>query len=175
MDELQNDLNEVAELEPQPRRGRPHGNTLNAAKRAATRERVRAFREKQRELKLAEAEDCERRDQFFKRMRQEGFTLFGELEAVGPDGHPVNASNAAEELQLAKEYAAALNLDDIRPGQTIRNFVTEVLRAWCSAGAKLFNRTTRQFSNKEVEGLKPDEYNFPDGVDETPILEVTNV
>lgn len=157
--------------------GRRLGNKNTSTKRAETAARVRAYRERQAEKADAEKENRHRSEATLRRLRQNGFTLFGELE-TGPSGLPIDAQTAEEELMLAKEYAAALNLPDILPGQTIRNFVTEVLRAWCSAGARMFNRSTGQFSTNEFEGLKPDDYQFPIGVDEAPIKleteEVTN-
>ena len=151
--QLENDLAEAALLEPTPRGpGRPPGAKNKSTSRTEVRRRVQLHRQRKREQAEAEEEAREHSDKLFKRLRENGFCLFGETEPG------VNALTAAEELVLAEEYAAALGLPGKRPEQVIRNFVIETLRAWVFAGSHPYNRETRQFSTVELEGVRPDEY-----------------
>jgi hypothetical protein len=159
--ELQNDLAEAALLEPAPRGpGRPPGSKNKSTSRTEIRRRVQLHRQRKREQAEAAMEAAENSERLFRRLQERGFSLFGEVEPG------VNAVSADEELMLAEEYAAALNLPGKRPEQTIRNFVHEVLKAWCSAGAHPFNRETKQFATEELEGVPDAEQYIVAGEDQ---------
>jgi hypothetical protein len=152
--ELESDLNEAEVIEFEKRGpGRPAGAKNKSTSRTEIRRRVAAHRERKRIAAEAEMEAAENSERLFRRLRDNGFCLFGE---VAPG---VNASTADEELMLAKEYCLALGIPaDLRSGQTIRNFVIETLRAWVFAGSHPFNRETRTFAIENIENIDAEQY-----------------
>jgi hypothetical protein len=188
MDEqLQADLNEAAELEPErepngrkSRRkggypGRPVGAKNKSASKTATRLRVRDFRARK-------AEEAEQAEQFridyeniLAYQKEYNLVFFGEL-APGE-----NCLTAQDELEIASEFAEAMSIPPIQAGETIRVFINRVMRQWCEIGSPLFCRETKSFGEpvatadpKRFDEQKEvvDAYEFPNGCDEAPIQEV---
>ena len=157
MDQLQDDLNELAELEPMPRkRGRPKGSGNKSSSKTATRLRVRNFRAR----KADEAEEALiLQERLFKEMRADGLLFFGETAPCS------NCVNIAEEVEMAREFGKALGTPDIEPGQNKRAYILSVMQAWCNAGAPLFHRESQTFRRKlDVPDIE--QYVWLDGADE---------
>jgi len=115
--------------------------------REANRERQRAFRarkkaeqqeaeqqEQQEQRDANESAEMERRAElqeasWLNQRKLLGLVFLGEIKPG------IDASTATEEIQVAREFARALNQPDVQPGETVRGFVKRIYEAWYGLGA----------------------------------------
>jgi hypothetical protein len=158
--DLDRDLGEAAALEGMPRGpGRPAGAKNKSSSRTSVRNRVRAFRERQRE-KAEEAEEARTsQEKLFNDMRNEGLLFFGETSPT------INCISIQEETEMARIWARLLNVRDIRPGENQRNYILDVMRAWVSADCRLLHFGSLSLSTRKVDPPDVEQFVWPEGSD----------
>lgn len=139
--------------------------------REKVRLRVQAFRERQKEA--AELEESKRADyeELLKYQREQNLIWIGE---VSPGE---NCQTAQQELEIASLFAAAMSIEPIKTGESIRVFLNRVIRRCCEIGTPLLSLATKTFA----EPVKPPDaerldslidfanaYEFPGGCDVVP-------
>ena len=155
------EVNTEANIEAKRGPGRPKGSLDRSKSPRNTRLRVRLCRQRKAEIAEQQMELEAETERSIDWYRKNGFCFFGEISPG------VNAASAEQELMLAREYAEALHLPDIRT-QSVRQYVIEVLNCWITTGAKHFNRASRVFDFTEFKKyVRPEMYQFPESVDES--------
>jgi hypothetical protein len=145
--------------------GRPKGSKERSETKRQTRLRVRLHRER----KAEEAEKLRaNQERLFRDMRNEGLLFFGETSPL------VNCINIEEEVEMARLWAKALNMPDIRPGENQKNYILEIMRAWCAAECPLFDIKSSTLSKRFVDVPDVEAYVWPEGSD-TPFPEQSEV
>jgi hypothetical protein len=154
--ELQNDLNEAALLELPRGPGRPPGGHNRSDSRTEVRKRVAAHRERKR---IAAEEVQASQEKLFRDMRELGFCFFGETAPLQ------NCTSIAEEVEMARLWAKLLNVPEIRPGQNQKNYVLEVMKAWCIAECPLLHLESQTLSRRFVDVPDIEKYEWLPGSD----------
>ena len=133
----------------------------NAEKRAKNAEKVRNWRERQREKAEEEEEERLSQEKLFSDMRRDGLLFFGETAPL------VNCVNIAEEIEMARIWARLLGVRDIQPGENQRNYILEVMRAWCAAEweCPLLHLESLTLSKRTVDLPDVEKYEWPEGSD----------
>ena len=124
----------------------------------AVRNRVRRFRQKKAEEAEAAIEAAKQLQEIIERQQKEDVVWFAELRPNEP------CKTADDELEMASEFAEALQQEGRRDDETIKSFVLRIFREWCEQGCKMLDRKTKTLS----WGLdEPDfsKYVWPPGVE----------